>query len=117
MHLRGKAMLIQAILPNGTVRTLSYVDHFNFNWMTNYIYADDDAPVLPKGTIIHVTAWHDNTRSNPNNPDPDQWVGYGDRTVDEMAHAWVNVTYISDEDYKEWAAQHKSPSAGARVSQ
>jgi hypothetical protein len=24
-----------------------------------------------------------------------------------MAHAWVNVTYISDEDYNEWAAKHK----------
>jgi hypothetical protein len=107
MHLRGKAMAMEAILPDGTVRTLSFVDHFNFNWMTNYIYADDDAPVLPKGTIIHVTAWHDNTTANPNNPDPDQWVGYGDRTVDEMAHAWVNVTYISDEDYKEWLSQHQ----------
>ena len=96
MHLRGKAMLLEAILPDGTRRTLSYVDHFNFNWMTNYIYADDAAPVLPKGTIIHVVAWHDNTANNPNNPDPDQWVGWGDRTVDEMAHAWVNVTYISD---------------------
>jgi hypothetical protein len=108
MHLRGKAMALEAILPDGTVRMLSYVDHFNFNWMNNYIYADDAAPVLPKGTIIHVTAWHDNTTANPNNPDPNQWVGWGDRTVDEMAHAWVNVTYISDEDYKEWAAKHKS---------
>ena len=107
MHLRGKAMLMEAILPDGTIQTLSFVDHFNFNWMTNYIYADDDAPVLPKGTIIHITAWHDNTTANPNNPDPNQWVGYGDRTVDEMAHAWVNVTYITDDDYKEWAAQHK----------
>jgi hypothetical protein len=52
-------------------------------------------------------AWHDNTTANPNNPDPNQWVGYGDRTVDEMAHAWVNVTYMTDDDYKEWAAQHK----------
>ncbi len=108
MHLRGKAMLLEAILPDGTTQTLSYVDHFNFNWMTNYIYADDAAPVLPKGTIIHVTAWHDNTTANPNNPDPNQWVGWGDRTVDEMAHAWVNVTYISDEDYKEWAAKHQT---------
>ena len=74
--------------------------------MNNYIYADDAAPVLPKGTIIHVTAWHDNTDRQANNPDPNQWVGWGDRTVDEMAHAWVNVTYISDEDYKEWAATH-----------
>jgi hypothetical protein len=107
MHLRGKAMSLEAILPDGTTQMLSYANNFNFNWMNNYIYTDDAAPVLPKGTMIHVTAWHDNTRANPNNPDPDQWVGYGDRTVDEMAHAWVNVTYISEADYTEWAAQHK----------
>src|SRR6266852_1167598 len=106
MHLRGKAMKVEAILPDGTVQTVSYVDHFTFNWMTNYIYADDAAPVLPKGTIIHVTAWYDNTSANPFNPDPDQWVGYGDRTVDEMGHAWMNVTYISDEDYNAWAMRH-----------
>ena len=105
MHLRGKAMLLEAILPDGTKRTLSYVDHFTFNWMTNYIYADDAAPVLPKGTIIHTVAWHDNTTNNKNNPDPDQWVGWGDRTVDEMAHAWVNVTYISEEDYQAYLAR------------
>jgi len=113
MHLRGKAMALEAILPDGTKQVLSYVDHFNFNWMINYIYADDAAPVLPKGTVIHVTAWHDNTAANPNNPDPNQWVGWGDRTVDEMAHAWVNVTYISDEDYQAWLAQHKPPSRAA----
>ncbi len=111
MHLRGKAMLMEAILPDGTRQTLSYVDHFNFQWMTNYIYADDAAPVLPKGTIIHVVAWHDNTSNNPSNPDPNQWVGWGDRTVDEMAHAWVNVTYISDQDYQDWLAKHKKPAA------
>jgi hypothetical protein len=111
MHLRGKAMAMEAILPDGTRQTLSYIDHFNFQWMTNYIYTDDDAPVLPKGTIIHVTAWHDNTTNNPNNPDPGQWVGWGDRTVDEMAHAWVNVTYISEQDYQDWLAKHKKPAA------
>jgi hypothetical protein len=112
MHLRGKAMLLEAILPDGTTQTISYVDHFNFNWMTNYIYTDDAAPVLPKGTVIHVVAWHDNTTANQFNPDHDQWVGWGDRTVDEMAHAWVNVTYISQEDYDKWAAAHK-PARGA----
>ena len=115
MHLRGKAMLLEAILPDGTTQVVSYVSHFNFNWMTNYIYADDAAPMFPKGTIIHVVAWHDNTTANKNNPDPDQWVGFGDRTVDEMAHAWVNVTYVSDEDYKEWAAKHKAPRATASI--
>lgn len=106
MHLRGKSMTLEAILPNGTRRILSRVDKFNFNWMTNYIFADDAAPVLPKGTVIHIIAEHDNTANNPHNPDPEQWVGWGDRTVDEMAHGWVNVTYLSEEDYQAWLKAH-----------
>jgi len=107
-HLRGKAMEVKAILPDGSTEVVSYVGKFNFNWMTNYIYADDAAPAFPKGTIIQVSAWYDNTKANPNNPDPDQWVGYGDRTVDEMAHAWMNVVYLSDAEYKAWVDAKKA---------
>ena len=106
-HLRGKSMQVEAILPDGSNQIISYVPNFNFNWMTNYIYADDAAPVFPKGTVIHVTAWYDNTRNNKNNPDPEQWVGYGDRTVDEMAHAWMNVVYLNDDEYKTLLAERK----------
>ena len=106
-HLRGKAMQVEAILPDGRTQVdqLRRQD-FNFNWMTNYIYADDAAPAFPKGTIIHVTAWYDNTKANKSNPDPDQWVGYGDRTVDEMAHAWMNVVYLSDAEYQDRVAKY-----------
>jgi len=107
-HLRGKSMQVEAILPDGAKQVLSYVGNFNFNWMTNYIYDDDAAPLLPKGTVIHVTAWYDNTKANKNNPDSDQWVGYGDRTVDEMAHAWMNVVYFNDDEYKALQAERKS---------
>jgi hypothetical protein len=107
-HLRGKAMQVEAILPDGRNQIISYIGHFNFNWMTNYIYKDDAAPVFPKGTVIHVSAWYDNTRANPSNPDPDQWVGYGDRTVDEMAHAWMNVVYLTDDEYKALVAERKA---------
>jgi len=107
-HLRGKAMEVEAILPDGSRQVISYVGNFNFNWMTNYIYDDDAAPLLPKGTVIHVTAWYDNTKGNKNNPDPDQWVGYGDRTVDEMAHAWMNVVYFTDQEYKDLQAERKA---------
>jgi hypothetical protein len=110
-HLRGKSMQVEAILPDGSSQIVSYVGNFNFNWMTNYIYADDAAPVFPKGTVIHVSAWYDNTRANKNNPDPDQWVGYGDRTVDEMAHAWINVVYLSDEEYNSVIAERKAKAA------
>jgi hypothetical protein len=107
-HLRGKAMEVEAILPDGSREVLSYVGNFNFNWMTNYIYDDDAAPLLPKGTVIHVSAWYDNTTGNKNNPDADQWVGFGDRTVDEMAHAWMNVVYFSDEEFKALQAERKA---------
>ena len=110
MHLRGKAMSMEAILPNGQTMMLSNVDRFNFNWHLNYVYADDAAPLLPKGTILKITSWYDNTAANPNNPDPNQWVGFGDRTVDEMGHAWVNITYMSDEDYQTEVAKKKAAS-------
>ena len=99
MHLRGKAMSVEAILPTGQTQMLSMVSNFSFNWHNNYVFADEAAPLLPKGTILKITSWHDNTAQNPNNPDPNQWVGWGDRTVDEMAHAWINVTYMDDEDF------------------
>ena len=117
MHLRGKAMAMEAILPNGTTQMLSYVNDFQFNWHVNYVYADDVAPLLPKGTILRITAWHDNTAGNKNNPDPTQWVGWGDRTVDEMAHAWVNITYMSDEDYQAELARRKQMTARSTQSQ
>jgi hypothetical protein len=100
MHLRGKAMAMEAILPNGQTQILSHVDNFNFNWHNSYVYTDDAAPLLPKGTLLKIIAWHDNTATNKANPEPNTWVGYGDRTVDEMAHAWVNVTYMEDADYR-----------------
>jgi hypothetical protein len=109
MHLRGKAMMVEAILPTGQKQVLSLVSDFNFNWMTTYVYADDAAPLLPKGTILKVTAWHDNTTAKKSNPDPSQWVGWGDRTVDEMAHAWINIVYMKDDDFK--AEQEKRKAA------
>jgi hypothetical protein len=65
------------------------------------VYADDAAPLLPKGTVLHAIMWHDNTAKNPFNPDPDAQITYGQRTVDEMSSAWLSWYYMSDEDYKQ----------------
>jgi hypothetical protein len=108
MHLRGKAMLLEAIMPDGKIQTISMVSEFKFQWMSNYVYADDYAPLLPKGTILRLTSWYDNTSANKDNPDPNQWVGWGDRTVDEMGHAWINMTYMEDEDFKAEVEQRKA---------
>lgn len=110
MHVRGKAMSMEAIYPDGRTEMLSRVDRFDFNWHVNYVYADEAAPVLPKGTIIKITAWHDNTAANRANPDPAQWVGWGQRSYDEMYHAHVNVTYLTDEDYRQIVEERKRAS-------
>ena len=114
MHMRGKMMSMEALYPDGKREMLSMVNNFQWNWHINYVYADDAAPLLPKGTTLVVTAWHDNTKGNPNNPDPDQWVGWGDRTVDEMAHCWVDVTYLDQPDFDALVASRKAVLAGQK---
>ena len=79
MHARGKALCIEAILPTMTVQPINCVKRFNSDWQLIYNYADDSAPLLPAGTILHVVTWHDNSSANPNNPDPRNWVGGGGR--------------------------------------
>jgi hypothetical protein len=108
MHMRGRMMSMEAIYPDGHREMLSMVNNFQWNWHVNYVYAEDVAPLLPKGTTLVFTAWHDNTAENPNNPDPTQWVGWGDRTVDEMAHCWVDVTYLNQADFDQLVAARKA---------
>jgi len=117
MHNRGKAMCMEAIYPDiradsarpGPARTetINCVSNYQFGWHITYPYADEVAPVLPAGTIIHITAWHDNTAANKYNPNPRNWVGYGQRTIDEMSFAWVSLFYIDDNEFQERTAAKK----------
>jgi hypothetical protein len=107
MHVRGKSMSMEAIYPSGRVEMLSYVENFNFNWHVNYVYADDVAPLLPAGTMIKLTAWHDNTVANRANPDPTQWVGWGQRTIDDMYHAHVRYVELTEEDYERMVEERR----------
>ncbi len=107
MHTRGKAECIEAIYPTGKTEVLSCA-RFEFNWMDNYVYSDDAAPLLPAGTILHTIMWHDNSSENRNNPDPDAQITYGLRTVDEMSSAWLSYYYMSDEDFRAEAQERKA---------
>jgi len=117
MHNRGKAMCMEAIYPDiradsarpGPARTetINCVSNYQFGWHITYPYADDVAPILPAGTIIHVTSWHDNTAANKYNPNPRNWVGYGQRTIDEMSFAWVSLFYIDDAEYQQRMNERK----------
>src|SRR5207249_11237306 len=46
MHLRGKAMSMEAILPTGQTIMLSHVNNFNFNWHNSYVRSEEHTSEL-----------------------------------------------------------------------
>lgn len=108
LHMRGKVMTMEAIFPDGRKAVLSQVNKYNHNWQISYLYADDAKPLLPKGTVLQFTSVFDNTVNNPLNPDPEQWVVFGRRGVDEMSHAWVGITYMNEEQFAEAVTERRA---------
>ena len=81
-HLRGKSWEYTATYPDGRTETILSVPHYNFNWQTDYVFAE---PLkLPKGTTIRAVAHYDNSARNKSNPDPKVDVWWGDQTWEEM---------------------------------
>jgi len=103
MHYRGKRQTLEAIMPNGQVQLLTDVNRFVWTWQIAYPYKNE--PALPAGTVLHMTAWHDNSAANKENPDPTAFVGWGSRTVDEMNIGWLDFYYINDQEYADWQKQ------------
>jgi len=106
MHLRGGYQMMEAIYPDGRREVLNKID-WNHLWHTTHIYDDLAQPLLPKGTVIIATSLLDNTADNPSNPDPDQWVVYNRRSVGEMAHVRLGITWIPDEDFEQMIAERE----------
>lgn len=87
MHLRGKAFRYEALYPDGRQTVLLDIPRYDFNWQLSYRLAE---PVeLPAGTILNLTAWYDNSRNNPANPDPGRTVKWGPQTEDEMMIGYI----------------------------
>jgi mono/diheme cytochrome c family protein len=97
MHLRGKYQVLEAIYPDGRWEVINKLN-WAHAWHTTFIYEDHVAPLLPKGTVLITTSIFDNTAANSYNPDPKQWVVAGSRTVDEMSHMWIGMTFFENEE-------------------
>jgi hypothetical protein len=112
MHYRGKRMVLEAILPTGQVEKLTDVNRFVWTWQITYPYKN--RPAFPKGTVLHSIAYHDNSPGNKENPDPTAFIGWGDRTVDEMNIGWLDFYYISDDEYAALQKEQEKHSAEQR---
>jgi len=90
MHLLGREMRVEAELPDGTKKTLIWINDWDFKWQDTYHYK---TPVkLPRGTRVIVYAYYDNSEKNPNNPNkPPKDVTWGERTQDEMCLVFLHI--------------------------
>lgn len=108
-HLRMNAASLEIFYPeNGKTEVISMISKWSATWHHSHLYAPESAPLLPVGAVLITKQWYDNTANNPNNPDPDQWVGWGQRTADEMTHSWIAITHLDDETYQEIVDQRAS---------
>jgi hypothetical protein len=111
MHNLGKRQCLELIYPTSGTRTTTEIincANFNNNWHLTYNYADDVQPLVPAGTILHNIQWHDNSASNPRALDPKNWVGDGQRTIDEMGFFWIGWVELTEEEYKTQLAERKA---------
>ena len=105
-HAPGTRMCLEAIWGHNVQQlTCAGYDH---NWVKQYIYEDDYAPLLPKGTILHVIGWLDTTVANRNVADPRNWSGGGRRSV---ANMFINIGQgiaLSDEEFEREMAERRA---------
>ena len=99
LHNLGKRQCLEAIYQDGRAQTLSCAD-WDFGWHIAYNYADEAQPLLPKGTVLHVISWHDNSQGNRWAADPRNWVGWGNRSTDDMSFAHISWYELSDDEYE-----------------
>ena len=93
MHLRGKSFRLES-QQDDQRETLLHVPRYDFNWQHWYHF---EAPLeLDEIAALQMHISFDNSRDNPTNPNPDEFVTWGDQTWQEMAVAFLDVAHPRD---------------------
>jgi hypothetical protein len=93
MHMRGKSAAYRIVYADGHTETLLNVPRFSWHWQLWYDLAE---PLkLAKGTKLECTEHFDNSKNNPENPDPTKTVIWGQQSFDEMMVCMFNVAFDS----------------------
>jgi hypothetical protein len=72
------------------------------------VYEDDKAPLLPKGTIVHLIGFLDTTKDNKNPADSRNWAGGGRRSI---ANMFIDLGYsvsLTEEQFQAEMAKRRA---------
>jgi hypothetical protein len=106
LHAPGVRMCLEAIWGHN-IQTLNCVG-YDHNWVKQYVYDDDAAPLLPKGTIVHLIGFLDTTPANKNPADPRNWAGGGRRSI---ANMFIDLGYsvsLTEEQFQAEMAKRRA---------
>ena len=99
-------MCLEAIWGHN-ILTLNCVG-YDHNWVKQYVYEDDKAPLLPKGTIVHLIGFLDTTKENKNPADSRNWAGGGRRSI---ANMFIDLGYsvsLTEEQFQAEMAKRRA---------
>jgi len=103
--LRGASFEYNIIEPDGKRRTLLRVKPYNFHWQLSYRLAKPLA--IKAGTKLECVAYFDNSRNNPNNPDPDEAVRFGPQSYEEMMIGFFDIAVATGTDKNEFFVRQR----------
>ncbi len=90
MHLRGRSFRLDA-RRGERAETLLLVPRYDFNWQ--HWYQFQQPLELDRVDALEMEVRFDNSAQNPTNPDPEEYVTWGDQTWQEMAVAFFDIAY------------------------
>jgi hypothetical protein len=103
-HYRGASSNLWIRYPDGKEKLLLALPRYDFSWQRDYTFAE---PIkVPAGSKLIAHFIYNNSKTNPNNPDPNKTVVWGDQSWEEMfymaiRYRWMGETSSHPNNYDE----------------
>ncbi|MFL5296024.1 MAG: redoxin domain-containing protein [Phenylobacterium sp.] len=97
-HYRGASSDLWIRYPDGKEKLLLSLPRYDFSWQRSYTFAE---PIkVPAGSKLIAHFIYDNSKRNPNNPDPSKTVVWGDQSWEEMFYTAIRYRWVDETSSK-----------------
>lgn len=90
LHMRGRSIRLEEKDPNGNTRIVMSIPNYYYGWQTGTGLIPDPPLLIKSGSSVRAVCVYDNSRFNPNNPDPTKTIHFG-QTHDRAEMCKVNL--------------------------